>query len=41
MVNPVDRRYRLGDVREAMRYLETKHARGKVIITLENISTAQ
>jgi len=33
-VTPViDRRYRLSEVREALRYLETGHARGKVVIT--------
>ena len=35
-VTPViDRRYRLSEVPEAMRYLEEGHARGKVVITLE------
>lgn len=35
-VNPVvDRRYRLDEVQEAMRYLETGRARGKVIVTME------
>lgn len=35
-VTPViDRRYRLSDVAEAVRYLEEGHARGKVVITLE------
>jgi hypothetical protein len=35
-VTPViDRRYALGDVPEAIRYLEDGHARGKVVITLE------
>jgi NADPH:quinone reductase-like Zn-dependent oxidoreductase len=35
-VTPViDRRYRLSEVPEAIRYLEEGHARGKVIITLE------
>ncbi len=35
-VTPViDRRYRLTEVPAAMRYLETGHARGKVVITLE------
>ncbi len=34
-VTPViDRRYRLDEVAEAIRYLEEKHARGKVVITL-------
>ena len=33
-VTPViDRRYKLSEVAEAIRYLEMKHARGKVIIT--------
>jgi len=30
----IDRRYKLNQVPEAIRYLETKHARGKVVITL-------
>jgi NADPH:quinone reductase-like Zn-dependent oxidoreductase len=35
-VTPViDRRYRLSEVAEAIRYLEQGHARGKVVITLE------
>jgi NADPH:quinone reductase-like Zn-dependent oxidoreductase len=35
-VTPViDRRYRLSEVAEAIRYLETGHARGKVVITME------
>jgi NADPH:quinone reductase-like Zn-dependent oxidoreductase len=35
-VRPViDRRYRLSEVAEAIRYLEEGHARGKVVITLE------
>jgi NADPH:quinone reductase-like Zn-dependent oxidoreductase len=35
-VTPViDRRYRLSEVPEALRYLEKGHARGKVVITLE------
>jgi len=32
----IDRRYNLNEVPEAIRYLETGHARGKVIITFEN-----
>jgi NADPH:quinone reductase-like Zn-dependent oxidoreductase len=32
----VDRVYSLSQVHEAIRYLEGKHARGKVVITLEN-----
>lgn len=36
-VTPViDRRYRLSEVGEAIRYLEQGHARGKVVITLES-----
>jgi NADPH:quinone reductase-like Zn-dependent oxidoreductase len=31
----VDRRYRLSEVPEAIRYLEEGHARGKVVITVE------
>ena len=35
-VTPViDKRYRLSEVPEAIRYLEEGHARGKVVITLE------
>ena len=32
----IDRRYKLSEVPEAIRYLEEGHARGKVVITLEN-----
>jgi NADPH:quinone reductase-like Zn-dependent oxidoreductase len=36
-VTPViDRRYKLGEVAEAIRYLEQGHARGKVVIALES-----
>ena len=36
-VTPVmDKRYRLSEVPEAIRYLEEGHARGKVVITLGN-----
>lgn len=31
----IDRRYRLSEVPEALRYMEQGHARGKVIVTLE------
>jgi NADPH:quinone reductase-like Zn-dependent oxidoreductase len=31
----IDRRYRLSEVRKAIRYLEEGHARGKVVITVE------
>jgi len=36
IVSVIDRRYPLSDVAEALRYLEEGHARGKVVITLEN-----
>jgi NADPH:quinone reductase-like Zn-dependent oxidoreductase len=32
VVPVIDRRYPLSDVREAFRYMEQKHARGKVMI---------
>jgi NADPH:quinone reductase-like Zn-dependent oxidoreductase len=32
----IDRRYRLSEVPDAVRYLEQGHARGKVIIDLDN-----
>jgi D-arabinose 1-dehydrogenase-like Zn-dependent alcohol dehydrogenase len=36
-VTPViDRRYKLSEVPEAIRYLEEGHARGKVVISLED-----
>jgi NADPH:quinone reductase-like Zn-dependent oxidoreductase len=36
-VTPViDRRYRLSEASEAIRYLEEGHARGKVVIVLES-----
>lgn len=36
-VTPViDRRYTLRDVPEAIRYLSTRHARGKLVITLDH-----
>jgi NADPH:quinone reductase-like Zn-dependent oxidoreductase len=35
-VTPViDRRYRLSETPEALRYLEKGHARGKVVVTAE------
>ncbi len=34
VVPVIDRRYPLSEVPEAIRYLETKHARGKVVITV-------
>jgi NADPH:quinone reductase-like Zn-dependent oxidoreductase len=36
VVPVIDRRYPLSDVAEALRYLEKKHARGKVVITVEH-----
>jgi len=35
VVPVIDRTYPLSEVPEAIRYLETGHARGKVVITLE------
>jgi NADPH:quinone reductase-like Zn-dependent oxidoreductase len=35
VVPVMDRRYPLSEVPEALRYLEEGHARGKIIITLE------
>ena len=35
IVPVIDRRYPLGEVPEAIRYLETKHARGKVVIVVD------
>ena len=32
----IDRRYSLSEVPEALRYLEKRHARGKVVITLDD-----
>ena len=34
----IDRRYRLSEVPDAIRYLGGKHARGKVVITLEQLN---
>jgi NADPH:quinone reductase-like Zn-dependent oxidoreductase len=31
----IDRTYEFGQVRDALRYLETGHARGKVVVTVE------
>jgi NADPH:quinone reductase-like Zn-dependent oxidoreductase len=36
MTPVIDRRYRLGEAREAFRYMEEGHARGKVVITPED-----
>ena len=35
VVPVIDRRYQLTEVAEAIRYLEEGHAKGKVVITLE------
>lgn len=35
VVPVIDRRYRLGEMAEAIRYLEEGHAQGKVVITIE------
>jgi NADPH:quinone reductase-like Zn-dependent oxidoreductase len=32
----IDRRYPLSDAAEALRYLEGRHARGKVVLTVEH-----
>ncbi len=34
VVPVIDRHYRLGEVAEALRYLEEGHAQGKVVITM-------
>jgi len=36
IVPVIDRRYRLAEVPEALRYLEEGHARGKIVITMED-----
>ena len=36
VVPVIDRRYPLSDAAEALRYLEQKHARGKVVLTVEH-----
>jgi len=40
IVPVIDKRYPLGDVAEAFRYMEEGHARGKVVITFEHNNTA-
>ena len=37
----IDRRYPLSDGAEALRYLEQRHARGKIVLTIEHSSNAQ
>jgi NADPH:quinone reductase-like Zn-dependent oxidoreductase len=39
VVPVIDRRYPLSDAAEAIRYLEEGHARGKVVLTVEQSST--
>jgi NADPH:quinone reductase-like Zn-dependent oxidoreductase len=34
----IDRRYPLSDAAEALRYLEERHARGKIVLTAERIN---
>ncbi len=36
VVPVIDRRYPLSDAAEALRYLEERHARGKVVLTVEH-----
>jgi len=38
VVPVIDRRYQLGEVAEAVQYLEEGHAKGKVVITVEQKS---
>jgi NADPH:quinone reductase-like Zn-dependent oxidoreductase len=40
VVPVIDRRYPLSDVAEALRYLENRHAQGKVVISVEQCSDA-
>jgi NADPH:quinone reductase-like Zn-dependent oxidoreductase len=41
VVPVIDRRYPLKEAAEALRYLEQRHARGKIVLTVEHISDAQ
>jgi len=41
VVPVIDRRYPLSDGAEALRYLEQRHARGKIVLTIEHSSNAQ
>jgi NADPH:quinone reductase-like Zn-dependent oxidoreductase len=41
IVPVIDRRYALADIAEAMRYLGTQRARGKVIIEVDQVAAAQ
>jgi len=39
VVPVIDRRYPLGEIAEALRYYGQEHARGKVVVTVENNNT--
>jgi NADPH:quinone reductase-like Zn-dependent oxidoreductase len=41
VVPVIDRRYPLSDGAEALRYLEQRHARGKIVLTIEHSKNAQ
>ena len=41
VVPVIDRRYPLSDGAEALRYLEQRHARGKIVLTIEHTKNAQ
>jgi NADPH:quinone reductase-like Zn-dependent oxidoreductase len=41
VVPVIERRYPLSDAAEALRYLEQRHARGKIVLTVEHSSNAQ
>ena len=41
VVPVIDRRYPLSDGAEALRYLEERHARGKIVLTIEHSKNAQ
>jgi len=36
IVPVIDRRYQLSDAAEALRYLEERHAQGKIVLTVEH-----
>jgi NADPH:quinone reductase-like Zn-dependent oxidoreductase len=37
----IDRRYPFSDAAEALRYLEQRHARGKIVLTVEHGSNSR
>jgi NADPH:quinone reductase-like Zn-dependent oxidoreductase len=41
VVPVIDRCYALSDAAEALRYLEQRHARGKIVLTVEHSKNAQ